>query len=345
MIGLWNLRRLRRSGIPLSAASYPALREALLPRDPRRPVTVCSSSAVRVPTAIGFFRPVILIPDWALRDLPADELRIILLHELAHIQRWDDWTNLAQKFVRSLFFFHPAVWWIEKRLSLEREMACDDAVLAETGDPRAYAECLVSLAEKSLFRRSLALAQAAISHAHETSVRLARILQADRNQSTAIFKPALAVITVFAGLSLCVIVKAPKLVAFQNSPSSTNVATASPTPGPGTQARVVPAMMRIHDNAAEKVAHAVPAVYRPVTQHPVKTVSSIAVAHGQHPQVLAVLARETTPAPAPAPAPAMFMVIQTTTFDDRGTPVWSVRVWRLTFIVPTPALATTAKST
>jgi len=65
-----------------------------------------------------------------------------LLHEFAHLGRWDDWTNLAQKLVRTIFFFHPAVWWIEKRLSLEREMACDDVVLAETQNPRAYAECL-----------------------------------------------------------------------------------------------------------------------------------------------------------------------------------------------------------
>jgi beta-lactamase regulating signal transducer with metallopeptidase domain len=71
------------------------------------------------------------------------------LHELAHLRRYDDWTNLAQKLVKALFFFHPAVWWIEKQVSLEREMACDDAVLAETASPRAYAECLAHLAEKT----------------------------------------------------------------------------------------------------------------------------------------------------------------------------------------------------
>ena len=94
-------------------------------------------------------KPVVVVPGWVMQELSADELNQILLHELAHLRRWDDWTNLAQKVVKALFFFHPAVWWIEKRVSLEREMACDDAVIAETASPRAYAECLTHLAERT----------------------------------------------------------------------------------------------------------------------------------------------------------------------------------------------------
>ena len=62
-----------------------------------------------------------------------EELKYILLHELAHLRRRDDWTNLAQKVLKALLFFLPSVWWIERRLSLDREMACDDAVLAHSG--------------------------------------------------------------------------------------------------------------------------------------------------------------------------------------------------------------------
>jgi len=78
-----------------------------------------------VPTAIGFFQPAVIVPAWTLRELSAEELHSVLLHELAHLRRWDDWTNLAQELVGALFFFHPAVWRIGSRLSLEREMACD----------------------------------------------------------------------------------------------------------------------------------------------------------------------------------------------------------------------------
>src|ERR1035441_5088559 len=75
----------------------------------RRRVTVCSSHAVRVPAAIGYFRPIVVFPAWTLQEIPAAELDAILLHELAHIRRWDDWTNLAQKIIKAIFFFHPAV--------------------------------------------------------------------------------------------------------------------------------------------------------------------------------------------------------------------------------------------
>ena len=122
---------------------------------------------------IGFVNPAVVIPRWLLQELSPSELQQILLHELAHLQRWDDWTNLAQKILKALLFFHPAAWWIEKQLSLEREMACDDAVVAETANPRAYAECLTHLAEKSFVRRSLALAQAALGRIRQTSLRVA----------------------------------------------------------------------------------------------------------------------------------------------------------------------------
>ena len=110
-----------------------------------------------------------MIPDWALIELSSSELNQVVLHELAHLRRWDDWTNLAQQIIRALLFFHPAVWWIGKKAELEREMACDDAVLAETESPRAYAECLAHLAERSFVQRSLALAQAAIGRFHQTA--------------------------------------------------------------------------------------------------------------------------------------------------------------------------------
>ena len=95
------------------------------------------------------------------KELSTAELNSILIHELAHLRRWDDWTNLGQQILKALLFFHPAVWWIESKLALEREMACDDAVLAKTANPRGYAQCLISVAEKSFARRGLALAQAA----------------------------------------------------------------------------------------------------------------------------------------------------------------------------------------
>jgi beta-lactamase regulating signal transducer with metallopeptidase domain len=195
-------------------------------------IALCTSDKVQVPTAIGFFKPAVVIPTWLLEDLSPEELNQILLHELAHLRRRDDWTNLAQQIVKALFFFHPAVWWIEKKLSLEREMACDDVVVAATAKPRAYAECLAHLAERTFIRRSLiergigkgiALAQAALGRMRHTSLRVAQILDPNRPSSTKhapkqVWKPALSLIAAFAVGSVVFASREPQLVAFQDAP-------------------------------------------------------------------------------------------------------------------------------
>ena len=337
-VGLWNVRRLRRSGVAIETSKlHPAVREMLQQCQTIRPVTVCSSSMVSVPTAIGFFKPVILIPEWALRELPVEELKIILLHEFTHLRRWDDWTNLAQKIVRTVFFFHPAVWWIERRLSLEREMACDDAVLAETGNPRAYAECLVSLAEKSFVQRSLALAQAAISRACDTSIRLAQILDVERPQGARVFKPALGLMTVLAAVCLVMLPDAPRLIAFEQQPQS--FATASEILPRPTQAVAIPVSARTGPNSSRETeirkVVATPAVYRPS-----KSVQgnfdrdfsrSLGAKQAEHRRpVLAV----SVAAKQAIPAPEFLLVMQTTEFDEQGSTVFRVSVWRLIVVQP-----------
>jgi hypothetical protein len=163
-------------------------------------------------------KPVVIVPGWVMQELSADDLNQILLHELAHLRRWDDWTNLAQKVVKALFFFHPAVWWIEKRVSLEREMACDDAVIAETASPRAYAECLTHLAEKTLIQRSMVLAQAALGRIRQTSLRVAQILDVNRPAGVGrAWKSAVSLVAGFAIVCVLSISRAPKLVAFSDN--------------------------------------------------------------------------------------------------------------------------------
>src|SRR5271166_3167800 len=217
--GLYRLRRLRATCTPIDLRALdPSLRNDLADAQQHRRVILCTSDAVRVPAAIGYFRPMVVFPSWALAEIPPVELNAILLHELAHLRRWDDWTNLAQKLVKAIFFFHPAVWFIESRLTLEREMACDDAVLAASFSPRAYAESLVSLAEKSFLRRGVQLAQAAVSHVHQLKLRLAEILRKDKGVqgSARLRKPAVALMSLAAIVSVYGISRAPRLVAFSS---------------------------------------------------------------------------------------------------------------------------------
>jgi beta-lactamase regulating signal transducer with metallopeptidase domain len=220
--GLWRLRRLRRSCTAIVAADLdPAVRKTV-DAIGARSVTIATSECVRVPAAIGFSKRTIVLPAWALRELPPNDLNVILLHEFAHLRRWDDWTNLIQKIVRVLFFFHPAVWWIENRLSVEREMACDDAVLAETANPHGYASCLVSLLEKSLAHRGWSMAQAAVHRAREASLRLAQILDKNRPVATRVWKPALGMVGAFSMICLMALPHAPQFVAFDRGMMASN---------------------------------------------------------------------------------------------------------------------------
>lgn len=125
-------------------------------------VRVCTSEDVDRPSVIGFFAPRVLVPAWLFDQLSATELRHIVLHELEHLRRRDDWMNLLQKVGLVVFALNPALFWVDRRLAAERELACDDGVLRQTKMPRAYAMCLASIAEmrleRNLHRRVVALA-------------------------------------------------------------------------------------------------------------------------------------------------------------------------------------------
>jgi beta-lactamase regulating signal transducer with metallopeptidase domain len=214
----WHLHTLRKGCTPIEPTLLdPLLQDTLDRYSAQRNVSVCTSARVRVPAAIGLLKPAVVIPEWVMRELSTDEINQILVHELAHLRRWDDWTNLAQQVVKAIFFFHPAVWWVDKKAALERESACDDIVLAEAASPRAYAECLTRLAEKSFLQRSVVLAQAALGRIRQMSLRVSRILDPNREPSQKRgWKPVASLVAVFAAGTAISISRAPQLIAFEN---------------------------------------------------------------------------------------------------------------------------------
>jgi type II secretory pathway component GspD/PulD (secretin)/beta-lactamase regulating signal transducer with metallopeptidase domain/tetratricopeptide (TPR) repeat protein len=112
-----------------------------------RPVRLCKSALVEVPTVIGWLRPVILFPAGILTKLSPAQLEAILTHELSHIRRHDYAINLLQNVVETLLFYHPAVWWVSKQISQERENCCDDISVKVCGNRVAYARALATLEE------------------------------------------------------------------------------------------------------------------------------------------------------------------------------------------------------
>jgi Zn-dependent protease with chaperone function len=180
-----------------------------------RAAELCTSTEVHRPSVLGFFRPRILVPPALLERLTAEELQQVVLHEMEHLRRADDWTNLAQKLALVLFPLNPALFWVERRLCAERELACDDSVLSSSCGRKAYALCLTHLAEYSMLRRSLSLALGAWERQSELVRRVHRILRrpgkSHSARQTMIFTGSLT----FAGL-LCAVAlaRSPQLVSF-----------------------------------------------------------------------------------------------------------------------------------
>ncbi len=112
----------------------------------RGAVRALQSARVHVPMVVGWLRPVILVPVSALSGLTTWQLELILMHELAHIRRYDHLVNLLQVVIETLLFYHPVVRWVSRVLREEREHCCDDLVVSRSGDALAYARALTELA-------------------------------------------------------------------------------------------------------------------------------------------------------------------------------------------------------
>jgi len=163
-------------GIYARSAAISAHPYVSLLRQRARRATLCSSNEIDRPCVVGFFAPKILLPEGLYESLTSSELEQIVMHEMEHLRRYDDWTNLLQKIALALFPLNPAIAWVEKRLCVERELACDDCVLQSATSRKQYATCLTNLAEFSILRRDLSLSLGAWSRRSELAQRVYRIL-------------------------------------------------------------------------------------------------------------------------------------------------------------------------
>jgi VWFA-related protein len=110
-----------------------------------RHIRLMSSSMVTAPSVIGYLRPVVLVPVSFLTGLPPDHITALLTHEIAHICRRDYLACILQSFVEVALFYHPAVWWISGQVRIERELCCDDLVIAAGTDRLTYARALTDM--------------------------------------------------------------------------------------------------------------------------------------------------------------------------------------------------------
>jgi len=143
-----SAQRLRRIGVCTAPAEWQKrLSELAAQVRVSRPIALLESGLSEVPVVVGWLRPTILLPAGLLTGFPAEQIEFFLIHELAHIRRWDYLVNLLQTVAENLLFYHPAVWWVSVTMRAERENCCDD-VVAALGKGREFAEALISLEQR-----------------------------------------------------------------------------------------------------------------------------------------------------------------------------------------------------
>jgi len=208
---LGALQRLRKTSTPAPGWLQDQFRAVARQAGLHRPVELRVSDEAHSPMVVGLHPPAVLIPERLLAAPEPTRLNPVLRHEIAHLQRWDDWINLAQQAVRALFGFHPAVLWISRRISIEREIACDDRVLHAGQKPREYALFLTEFATQDRSRVWTA-APAAWTRKSQLTERVNMILQTNRSISPRVGRTRLGFVTAtLAGCAVLMLAAAPRV--------------------------------------------------------------------------------------------------------------------------------------
>lgn len=174
------VRTMRRTSIPAPPLVVETVRRLASAMKVTRRIDVMVTAMGGSPGALGCLKPMILLPAVALSGLTPSQLEAILAHEIAHIRRHDYLVNLLQMTAETALFYHPAVWWISRRIRFERELCCDEAAVQANGDVVNYAQALAAVARQSV-AHSLVVSAATLS----LPERVRRLLAPQRQTPTA----------------------------------------------------------------------------------------------------------------------------------------------------------------
>ena len=314
--GIWGIHQLLRNAVPMTDFHAPD-QEDFLRKSSRKRVRILVADSLRAPVATGFLHPVIVIPRYLLQELTQEEMSQILRHEYEHLARWDDWTTLLVRTLRCLLPLSPALYYIEKQLCRERELACDDAVLTHETSPRGYAHCLARMAEMSMNQRNALLAPGLLGETSQLTARVSHILGSQGTmQEMARLPFAMSLLSM--PLIASALLYCPSVVSFRPLPSSSpEVALNQPQAAqlieakPIAAAMVTPQRAAISYNASPRLlAKSHPSA--PVSVNPLPAMAS----DSNNDQTLKMLVLWQQP--VNAPEPTVFLLIETTSLSDRS---------------------------
>lgn len=175
LLGLVGAHRFRSDAVDLPESMQKVVRKAVEGLAGASRITIKLSDRVTSPVLVGIFRPLVLFPCAAVGWSP-DVLQFVVLHELAHVQRWDNLFNLLQRCAEAVCFYQPAVWLTSAWVRTEREICCDRFVVNVTRQPTAYAKALIRLTEERTSARTVPDLVTCSAIKHRLVVRVARLL-------------------------------------------------------------------------------------------------------------------------------------------------------------------------
>jgi beta-lactamase regulating signal transducer with metallopeptidase domain len=183
LLSLVSLAAARRRAKPFCAERESRLEHWIAARTSGRRARLAYSDRVQSAAVFGLGEAVIALSPAAAAHLTDEELDQVVLHEWAHVQRRDDLARIVQLLVHAVAGLHPAVWWIDRRLQIEREIACDDVTIQRTGQALSLARCLTKIAELPR-RGALAAPMPAVLVRSQLALRVRRLLDPQRDTTT-----------------------------------------------------------------------------------------------------------------------------------------------------------------
>jgi membrane fusion protein (multidrug efflux system) len=188
IFALWGSHRLRRCAVAIGDQELLSQIRLQARRIGLKVIPIVAyCERITIPVVVGILRPMILLPLGVTAELDAEQLLVILAHEMAHIRRFDLLVNVLQRLLETVLFFHPAAWYVSRQLTMERENCCDDAVVQAGNETTRYASALVRMAELCVSRRrpvratQLAALAAGGSNGTQLKFRILRLLDGERS--------------------------------------------------------------------------------------------------------------------------------------------------------------------
>jgi TonB family protein len=245
--------------LALAVRELGAIRRSAVPWSSSHAYPVLVSPRVGVPVAFGFARPAVVLPAALAGELGTEALEGIIVHESAHLQRLDVWTNALARVVEALLALNPATWFVMRRVSAEREIACDDCVVTRTGSGDAFARVIADLATRIGAPAPLVAASAAGTTRSTIVTRIERLLDASPRRlrlSTTALGAALGSLAVVAVLTQSV----SPVLAYAAQPPENRPAAAPRfiTAAPRFVAAPAPRLVAVADSACPSPSRGLP---------------------------------------------------------------------------------------